>query len=121
VVGGVAGVARVAEYVAPLAVITSGYALFQAANSSAVMSCAGADQRGAVSGVLNLSRNLGFITGASLMGAVFAWAAGAGDVRAASPADLATGMRWTYALAAVLLLVALALAALDRGRARVAA
>ena len=121
VVGGVAGMARVAEYVAPLAVITSGYALFQAANSSAVMSSAGADQRGAVSGVLSLSRNLGFITGASLMGAVFAWAAGAGDLRAASPADLATGMRWTYALAAVLLLVALALAALDRGRARVAA
>ncbi|MGE8616374.1 MAG: MFS transporter, partial [Achromobacter spanius] len=61
VVGGVAGMARVAEYLAPLAVITSGYALFQAANSSAVMACAGADQRGAVSGVLNLSRNLGFI------------------------------------------------------------
>lgn len=121
VVGGVAGMARVAEYVAPLAVITSGYALFQAANSSAVMACAGADQRGAVSGVLNLSRNLGFITGASLMGAVFAWAAGAGDLGAVSPAALATGMRWTYALAAALLLLALALAVLDRGRARVAA
>jgi len=121
VVGGVAGMARVAEYVAPLVVITSGYALFQAANSSAVMACAGADQRGAVSGVLNLSRNLGFITGASLMGAVFAWAAGAGDLRAVSPAALATGMRWTYALAAALLLLALAWAALDRGRARVAA
>lgn len=121
VMGGVAGMARVAEYVAPLVVITSGYALFQAANSSAVMASAGADQRGAVSGVLNLSRNLGFITGASVMGAVFAWAAGAGDLQAASPAALATGMRWTYALAAALLLLALALAALDRGRARVAA
>lgn len=121
VMGGVAGMARVAEYVAPLVVITSGYALFQAANSSAVMASAGADQRGAVSGVLNLSRNLGFITGASVMGAVFAWAAGAGELQAASPAALATGMRWTYALAAALLLLALALAALDRGRARVAA
>lgn len=121
VMGGVAGMARVAEYVAPLVIITSGYALFQAANSSAVMASAGADQRGAVSGVLNLSRNLGFITGASVMGAVFAWAAGAGDLQAASPAALATGMRWTYALAAALLLLALALAALDRGRARVAA
>lgn len=121
VMGGVAGMARVAEYVAPLVVITSGYALFQAANSSAVMASAGADQRGAVSGVLNLSRNLGFITGASVMGAVFAWAAGAGEHQAASPTALATGMRWTYALAAALLLLALALAALDRGRARVAA
>lgn len=121
VMGGVAGMARVAEYVAPLVVITSGYALFQAANSSAVMASASADQRGAVSGVLNLSRNLGFITGASVMGAVFAWAAGAGELQAASPTALATGMRWTYALAAALLLLALALAALDRGRARVAA
>ncbi|MDH2050810.1 MFS transporter [Achromobacter marplatensis] len=101
-------------YVAPLAVTTAGYALFQAANSSAVMQCAGADQRGALSGLLNLSRNLGFITGASLMGAVFAWASGAGDLRIASPAALAAGMGWTYALAAVMLMLALVI--IVRGR-----
>ncbi|WP_223264684.1 MFS transporter [Achromobacter spanius] len=108
----------IAGYVAPLAVITSGYALFQAANSSAVMGSAQADQRGAVSGVLNLSRNLGFITGASLMGAVFAWGAGSVDLRFASPAALAAGMRWTYALAVVLLWVAVAVAIKGRDRAR---
>ena len=32
------------------------------------------DQRGGISGMLNLSRNLGLITGASVMGAVFALA-----------------------------------------------
>lgn len=110
-----------AGYVAPLVVITSGYALFQAANSSAIMASAGADQRGAVSGLLNLSRNLGFITGASLMGAVFAWTSGAGDVRIAPPAALAAGMRGTYALAAVLLVLAVAVAAIGQRRARVPA
>lgn len=103
-------------YVAPLAVITAGYALFQAANSSAVMAQAGAAQRGAVSGLLNLSRNLGFITGASLMGAVFAW--GAGDLRSASPAALGSGMRWTYGLAAALLLLALVIVVAGRDRSR---
>jgi hypothetical protein len=38
------------------------------------------DQRGVVSGMLNLSRNLGLITGASVMGAVFAFASATNDV-----------------------------------------
>jgi EmrB/QacA subfamily drug resistance transporter len=59
-------------YVAPLAVITAGYAMFQTANNSALMCVSDARERGVVSGLLNLSRNLGLITGASLMGAVFA-------------------------------------------------
>ncbi|TJV65438.1 MAG: MFS transporter, partial [Mesorhizobium sp.] len=59
-------------YIAPIAVITSGYALFQTANNTAVMSDIRPDQRGVISGLLNLSRNLGLITGASVMGAVFA-------------------------------------------------
>ena len=56
----------------PIVVVTAGYALFQAANNTAVMADIGPDQRGVVSGLLNLSRNLGLITGASVMGAVFA-------------------------------------------------
>ena len=61
-------------YVAPLVVLTAGYALFQAANNTAVMTDVRPDQRGVVSGMLNLSRNLGLVTGASVMGAVFALA-----------------------------------------------
>ncbi len=64
----------VAGYVAGIAVVTAGYALFQAANNTAVMSAIRADQRGVASGLLNLSRNLGLVTGASAMGALFAFA-----------------------------------------------
>ena len=63
-------------YVVPLVVLTAGYATFQAANNTAVLAAAGPAERGVTSGLLNLSRNLGLITGASAMGAVFASAAG---------------------------------------------
>jgi EmrB/QacA subfamily drug resistance transporter len=97
-------------YVAPLVVITAGYALFQAANNTAVMTDIGQDQRGVVSGMLNLSRNLGLITGASVMGAVFAFTAGATDITAVPAKAVATGMQVTFAVAAVLMLAALAIA-----------
>jgi EmrB/QacA subfamily drug resistance transporter len=103
-------------YVAPLAVITAGYALFQAANNTAVMSSIDSSQRGTVSGLLNMSRNLGLVTGASAMGAVFAFASGASDVATASPQALATGMQHTLAGAA--LLSATALAIVVRAKAR---
>jgi EmrB/QacA subfamily drug resistance transporter len=64
----------IAGYVAPIVVVTAGYALFQAANNTAVMTDVRADQRGVISGLLNLSRNLGLVTGAAVMGAVFALA-----------------------------------------------
>jgi hypothetical protein len=97
-------------YIAPIAVITSGYALFQTANNTAVMSDIRPDQRGVISGLLNLSRNLGLITGASVMGAVFAFASEAIDIATARPDAVATGMRITFAVAAILIVVALAVA-----------
>ena len=97
-------------YIAPLVVITAGYALFQAANNTAVMTNIRPDQRGVISGMLNLSRNLGLITGASVMGAVFALASAAVDITTARPEDVATGMRITFAVAAILIVVALAIA-----------
>lgn len=100
-------------YVAPLVLITAGYALFQAANNTAVMTRVRADQRGVVSGMLNLSRNLGLVTGASVMGAVFALGAATTDIRTAHPEALAAGMRITFAVAASLVLAALGIAALS--------
>ncbi len=97
-------------YIAPLVVITAGYALFQAANNTAVMMNIQPDQRGVVSGLLNLSRNLGLVTGASVMGAVFALGAGTTDIMTASPAAVAAGMRITFSVAAALVVVALAIA-----------
>jgi MFS family permease len=97
-----------AGYVVPIVVLTLGYALFQTANNAGVMGAADPAQRGVVAGMLNLSRNLGLITGASLMGAVFSLAAGTADVTSASPASLASAMRVTFLVAAGLALVALA-------------
>ena len=97
-------------YIAPMVVITVGYALFQTANNTAVMTDIRPDQRGVISGMLSLSRNLGLITGASVMGAVFALASAAIDITAARPEAVATGMRITFAVTAILTVVALAIA-----------
>jgi hypothetical protein len=97
-------------YIAPIVVITVGYALFQTANNTAVMTDIRPDQRGVISGMLNLSRNLGLITGASAMGAVFALASATIDITTARPEAVATGMRITFAVAAILIVVALAMA-----------
>lgn len=76
------------------------------------------DQRGVISGMLNLSRNLGLITGASVMGAVFALASATTDITTAHPGAVATGMRITFAVAAMLIVIALATAAGGRALAR---
>ncbi|MEO6742049.1 MAG: MFS transporter [Chthoniobacteraceae bacterium] len=100
----------VSGYIAPIVVITAGYALFQTANNTAVMSDIGSDQRGVISGMLNLSRNLGLITGASVMGTVFAFALGKAEITAAGSEAVAAGMRITFAVAAGLVVVAIAIA-----------
>ncbi|MDB5794715.1 MAG: transporter [Noviherbaspirillum sp.] len=97
-------------YIAPLVLITAGYALFQAANNTAVMVDVRQDQRGVISGMLSLSRNVGLITGASLMGAVFALGSGAANISAARPEAVAAGMHITFAVAAALILTALVIA-----------
>jgi EmrB/QacA subfamily drug resistance transporter len=104
----------VAGYLAAIAILTPGYQLFQAANTTAVMSDIPADRRGVVAGLLSLSRNLGLITGASAMGAVFAAAAATVDMATAAPQAVAAGMRVTFAAAAVLIVAALATAMAGR-------
>jgi EmrB/QacA subfamily drug resistance transporter len=96
-------------YIAALAVTTAGYALFQAANNTAVMDALGAGERGVVAGLLNLSRNLGLVTGASLMGAVFALGSSAASLGAARPEAVTSGLRATFAVATALILAAVAL------------
>jgi EmrB/QacA subfamily drug resistance transporter len=101
-------------YIVPLAAITAGYALFQAANNTAVMTSIRPDQRGVVSGLLNLSRNLGLITGASVMGAVYALGSATTNLMTALPEAVAAGMRITFAIAAMLIIVAIAIASVSR-------
>jgi EmrB/QacA subfamily drug resistance transporter len=100
----------IAGYIVPIIVITANYALFQAANNTAIMTDIYPDQRGVISGMLSLSRNLGLITGVSVMGAVFALASATSDFTTAHPEAVATGMRVTFAVAAILIVVALAIA-----------
>jgi EmrB/QacA subfamily drug resistance transporter len=100
----------IAGYIAAIAVLTPGYQLFQAANNTAVMADIRQDRRGVVAGMLNLSRNLGLITGASVLGAVFALASGAPDIATAQPDAVARGMQITFAIAAVVMFAALAVA-----------
>jgi len=99
-----------AGYIAAILVLTPGYQLFQAANNTAVMKDVSPDERGVVSGMLNLSRNLGLITGASVMGALFALASATADVATAHPEAVAAGMQITFAVATALIVVAVAAA-----------
>jgi MFS family permease len=97
-------------YLAPIVLMTAAYASFQAANNTSVMTVAGSSHRGAVSGMLSLARNIGLMTGTTVMGAVFAFGSGPAGVTAAAPASIAAGMRVTFAAAAALMVVALAIA-----------
>jgi MFS family permease len=108
----------IAGYVAPLIILAAGYALFQTANNTAVMADVRPDGRGVVSGMLSLSRNLGLITGASVMGAIFALAAARTDLATQQPEAVAAGMRVTFAFAPVLIVLALAIATCARRLAR---
>ncbi|WP_119391148.1 MFS transporter [Taklimakanibacter lacteus] len=101
-------------YVAAIALLSPGYQLFQAANNTAVMMDVSPDRRGIISGMLNLSRNLGLITGASVLGALFAFAAGTTDITLAAPEAIATGMRVTFLVDAGLMIVALVIAVASR-------
>ena len=97
-------------YLAPLVITTVGYMLFQTSNNTAIMTKIQADQRGVISGMLSLSRNLGLIMGASLMGAIFAFASATNDVTSAPPDAVATGMQVTFFVAGTLIAIALAIA-----------
>ncbi|WP_224652033.1 MFS transporter [Pectobacterium versatile] len=98
----------VTGYILAIIVLTPGYQLFQAANNTATLAEVPGNQRGTVSGLLNLSRNIGLIAGASIMGQVFALGVGTEDFTHAAPASLANGMQLTFFLAGAMVLVAIA-------------
>ena len=100
----------VTGYVLAVIVLTPGYQLFQAANNTAALADVPKDQRGTASGLLNLSRNIGLIVGASVMGGVFAFGAGTSDFTNTTPGAIAVGMRLTFLLGFGLMIVAIAIA-----------
>jgi len=95
------GVLGLAGYLSSLPVITAGYALFQAANTTAIMNATAKDHRGVTSALLGLARNLGLISGASAMGALYALGSGGMASLGLAPGG-ASGLRLTFALSAVL-------------------
>ncbi|WP_181703320.1 MFS transporter [Chthonobacter albigriseus] len=118
-----AGAAAIAElsspyglvgYVAGILLLTPGYQLFQAANNTAVLATVAPGERGVRSGMLNLSRNLGLVTGASAMGAIFAITVGTSPAGPGDPNAVTSGMQMTFAVAAALMTVAVALAMFGR-------
>lgn len=108
------GLIGVAGYVAALVILTPGFQLFLAANNTLVMLAARDEQRGMLSGLLGLSRNLGFMTGASVMATLFATAVGTEAIVSASPRVIGYAFTATFVVAASLTLLALILALLGR-------
>ena len=106
----------IAGYVLSIIIVTGGYALFQTANNSSVMTDVSPESRGVVSGLLNLSRNLGLVTGAAVMGAVFASGAGGVDIAIADGAAVARGMHRVFLVAGALTLGALVINRLTPAR-----
>lgn len=86
-------------YLAGIALLTPGYQLVQAANTTALLTGAVANRRGVISGLITLSRNLGLITGAAALGALYLWIG-----------DPVAGLRGCFVLAAAMLAVGMVLA-----------
>lgn len=99
-----------AGYIAAIAILTPGYQLFQAANNTAATARASKEERGVFSGLLSLARNLGLVTGASVLGAVFAIGTGNGQIAKATPEAINNGMQTTFVVAGLILIIALLMA-----------
>lgn len=97
----------VAGYVLSIIMLTPGYQLFQAANNTAALADVPKEQRGTVSGLLSLSRNIGLIAGASAMSAVFAFGVGTERFDNATVLAIAAGMQLTFLLAGGMMIAAI--------------
>lgn len=101
-------------YVLGLVLVTPGLQLFLAANNTAVMADAADEHRGLLSGLLGLSRNLGFMTGASLLPLLFAARLAGRGVTESAPQAIGDAFSVTFLSAAGLCLLALVLALLSK-------
>lgn len=99
-------------YVLPLILITLGYSFFQTANNTESLLGVSVDQKGVLSGLLGLSRNLGLVIGASIMGAVFVWRSNTqwGGSTQIMATDVEQGLNEVFLFAALLLIGAFSIA-----------
>lgn len=94
-------------YIMPIIILTSGYQLFQAANNTMTLADVPKARQGMVSGLLSLSRNMGLIIGASVMGAIFSFGVGTNQLTQATALAIIDGMQLTFICAGALMVVGL--------------
>jgi MFS family permease len=83
--------------------LSFGYQLFLSANSSSLMTSARTEHRGIAAGALNLSRNLGLISGTYLLGGIFDFFSERTDISTAIEKRISDGFQITFSVAALLI------------------
>ncbi|MEM9439795.1 MAG: MFS transporter [Pseudomonadota bacterium] len=108
----------VAGFIISFVILAPGYQLFLAALNTSVMMRAKESERGTISGLLNLSRNLGFVIGATMASTAFSFFITEGDVANAAQDSVRTAMASILAFCALLALAAALLALSTRHQGR---
>ena len=96
-------------YIFALITITLGFSLFQIANSAQLLQEATSSSKGLISGLLNLARNLGFITGATVMSSLFFYFIGKETIDLAIENNVTFALQSTFLIAAFILFMGLLL------------
>ncbi len=94
-------------YIVSLIMLTPCFQLFLTGNNTAIINAAPEDQRGIISGLMGLSRNLGFMTGASVMATIFISSLGQPDLVHATVSSVDSAFTITLLTAAGLALISL--------------
>ena len=87
-------------YIFALITITLGFSFSQTANNTDLMSQATSAHKGVMSGLLNLARNLGFITGATLMSSLFFYFIGKEQLLFTTEQEVTQALQGTFLVAA---------------------
>ncbi|MEC7276321.1 MAG: MFS transporter [Bdellovibrionota bacterium] len=94
-------------YICTLLTLTMGYATFLAANNTLSMKSMDKEARGTISGFMNLSRNLGLLTGASFLGAIFALFSTQSNQLIYTPESILHGFNFTFRFGSFLIFICL--------------
>jgi MFS family permease len=103
------GIVGLPRFIGSLIVVMGGYGVFQISNNAAVMAKSSSATRGTFAGLMNLSRNIGLVTGASVMASIFSATAHGTNGELPIVLDAAHGLKTTFAVAAGLATLAVAI------------
>lgn len=87
------------RFIVTLFCFNGSLAFFQTPNNAEVISSAQPEKRGVASGLLNLSRTVGQVTGTAVLGAIFYFFTGTKTLADAEPARIVTGIHYAYFIA----------------------